>query len=90
MFFQYDPEGRKRRHLYYHYIDEHKRDKLIAKIRKTETHKISFKVSNDFKYLILSGSQMLCIANIDNLEEQIKFKLIFKIFPEKYYVSKWN
>ncbi|XP_055307555.1 uncharacterized protein LOC129571737 [Sitodiplosis mosellana] len=84
-FIYYDPEGRKRRQLYYHYLDEHKPDKLIAKIRKSEAHELSFQVSFDYKYLILRGSRMLCIANIETLEENIKFKLIFEIFADASY-----
>lgn len=84
---QYDPEGKKRRNLYYHYLEENKHDKLIAKIRKSEAHTVSFRVSNDNKYLILRSSRMLSIANIESLEEQIKFKIIFEILDGKLYVS---
>lgn len=86
---QYDPEGRKKRNLYYHYVnDEQKPDKLIAKIRKAEAHAVSFKVSDDYKYLILCGSRMLSIANIESLQERIKFKIVFDIFKDNFYVSK--
>lgn len=84
---QYDPEGRKRRNLHYHYLDEHKHDKLIARIRKAEAHTVSFEVSNDYKYLILRGSRMLSIANIESLQENIKFKIVFEIFKGGLYVS---
>lgn len=84
---QYDPDRRKKRHLYYHYLDEEKPDKLIARVRKSEAHDISFKVSCDYKYLLLRGSRMLCIANIENLEETIRFKLIFEINQDVCYVS---
>lgn len=84
---QYDPEGRKRRNLFYHYLDEHKQDELIARIRKSEAHTFSFEVSNDYKYLILRGNRMLSIANIESLEENIKFKTIFEIFKGQLYVS---
>lgn len=84
---QYDPQRGKKRQLYYHYLDANKPDKLIAKIRKAEAHEFSFKVSFDYKYLILRGSRMLCIANIENLEENIKFKMIFEIFQDASYVS---
>lgn len=87
VFTQYDPERRKKRHLYYHYLDEQKPDKLIAKIRKSEAYDLSFKVSFDYKYLLLRGSRMLCIANIENLQETIKFKMIFEIFHDECYVS---
>lgn len=81
---QYDPERRKKRHLYYHYLDKNKPDKLIAKIRKAEAYDLSFKVSCDYKYLILCGSRILCIANIENLMEDIKFKMIFEIQDASY------
>lgn len=81
---QYDPERRKRRHLYYHYLDKDKPDKLIAKIRKSEAYELSFKISCDYKYLILRGSRMLCIANVENLMEDIKFKMIFEIQDASY------
>ncbi|XP_031634996.1 uncharacterized protein LOC116348227 [Contarinia nasturtii] len=79
-FIYYDPQGRKKRNLHYHYLDENKRDKLIAKIRKSEAHTVSFEVSNDYKYLILCGSRMLSIANIESLADKINFKIIFDIF----------
>lgn len=90
MFFQYDPEGKRARHLYYHFVNEHRPDKLIAKIRKTEAHAVSFKVSNDYKYLILRDSRRLQIANIKSLEREIKFELIFKLSSELSYVSNQN
>lgn len=72
------------RNLYYHYLDENEPDKLISKIRQEEAHDISFRVSLDYKYLILHGSRMLCIANAENLQEDIKFKLIFEIQDASY------
>lgn len=67
------------RHLYYHYLYKNEPDKLIMKIRQEEAHDVSFRVSLDYKYLILHGSRMLCIADVENLQEDIKFKLIFEI-----------
>lgn len=84
---QYDPKGKKRRNLFYHYLDEHKHDKLIAIIRKAEAHTLSFEVSSDYKYVILRGSRMISIANIESLEEKIKFNIIFEIFKDALYVS---
>lgn len=84
---QYDPEGKKRRNLYYHFIDEHKPDKLIAKIRKADAHAVSFRVSNDFNYLLLRGSRTLSIANIKCFEREVKFDLIFKMSEDFIYVS---
>lgn len=81
---QYDLERRKKRHLYYHYLDKDKPDKLIAKIRKAEEYDLSFKVSCDYKYLILCGTRMLCIANVENLMEDIKFKMVFDIQDASY------
>lgn len=84
---QYDPVGKKKQHLYYHYLDEEKPDKLITKIRKVDALTVSFVVSDDYKYLILRGTRMLCIANIKFMERDIKFDLIFKFSPEISYVS---
>lgn len=86
--FQYDPEGREKRNLFYHYVNECMQDKLIAKIRKAEAHTVSFKVSNDDNYLILSDSRMLSIANIKSLAGEIRFDLIFKMSRDISYVSK--
>lgn len=86
--FQYDPEGRKKRHLYYHYVNEFMPDKLIAKIRKPDAHAISFKVSYDYKYLILHCKNSVSIANIKSLAGEIRFDLIFKMSPDVNYVSK--
>lgn len=87
-FMQHDPEGKKNRHLYYHFVDEHKPDKLIAKIRKEDDDIMSFKVSNDYKTLILVDSHALSTANIESLDEEITFKRIFKINENISYVSK--
>lgn len=84
---QYDPEGRKKRNLYYHYIDEDKPDKLIAKIKKVDANTVSYKVSHDYKYLILRGSRMLSVASIKSLDREIKFDLIFKFSPDIIYVN---
>lgn len=86
--FQYDPEGRKKRHLYYHFLDENKPDKLILRIRKADANAISFKVSGDYKYLILRSSQMLRIANISSMEREIRFEVLFKMSKDVIYVSK--
>lgn len=85
---QYDPEGKKNRNLYYHFADEHTPDKLIADIKKGEADEVSFEVSNDYKYLLLSDSQSLCAANIESLEGEIVFKQIFKISGDVTYVSR--
>lgn len=87
---QYDPGGKKRRNLYYHFVDEHRPDKLIAKIRKSEAHALSFEVSSDYKYLILRDNRRISIANIESLEGNIKFKSIFEIFQDASYVSNRN
>lgn len=84
---QYDPEGKKKRHLYYHHVDEDKPDKLISKIRKVDANTLLFKVSHDYKYLILRGSRMLSVASIKSLERDIKFDLIFKFSQDITYVS---
>lgn len=86
-FFQYDPTGEGKRNLYYHYLDDSKPDKLIAQIQKAEAFEISFEISYDHKYLILSDSQALYAANIESLEEEIQFKVIFKITENITYVS---
>lgn len=62
-------------------------DKLIANIPKSETYDVSFEVSNDYKYLILYGNKALYAANIESLEEDVLFKLIFKISHDISYVS---
>lgn len=66
---------------------EPKPDKLIAKIRKEDADEVSFKVSNDYKYLILCDSQALSAANIESLDCEIEFKPIFKITDNVTYVS---
>lgn len=71
-------------------MDEDKPDKLIAKIRKSEAYDLSFKVSYDYKYLILRGSRVLCIANVENLMEDIKFKMIFEIQDASYVSNQYN
>lgn len=68
-------------------MDEEKSDKLIARLRKGDAGKVSFSVSNDYKYLILSGIRMVCIANIENLDQKLKFKLIFEKSQNVVYVS---
>lgn len=86
---QYDPDGKKNRNLYYHFVDAQwlRLDKLIANIPKAETYDVSFEVSNDYKYLILYDSKALYAANIESLEEDVQFKLIFKISQNITYVS---
>lgn len=84
---QYDPEGGEKRDLYYHYLDADKPDQLIAKIPNSEAHELSFQVSYDCKYIILRDSRALSIANIETIDENRKFKLIFGIFPDATYVS---
>lgn len=63
------------------------KDKLIANIRKLEAHSVSFKVTNDYNYLILSDSRTVSIANIKSLAGEIRFDLIFKISRDITYVS---
>lgn len=62
-------------------------DKLITKIRKAEAHAVSFKVSNDYNYLILRDSRTLSIANIKSLAGEIRFDLIFKMSRDIFYVE---
>ncbi|XP_055307556.1 prolyl endopeptidase-like [Sitodiplosis mosellana] len=76
---QYDPKANGNRNLYYHYLDEHKPDKLIARIPKAEAYEVSFKISHDHRYLIIFDSQALYAANIESLDEEIQFKMIFKL-----------
>lgn len=87
IFFQYDPNGDGNQNLYYHFIDEHKADILIAKIQKSEADELSFRISNDHRYLILFDSQAVYAANIESLTEEIEFKVIFKITGNITYVS---
>lgn len=68
-------------------MDAQKPDKLIAKIQRVEAHLVSFQVSNDYKYLILRDNRMLYIANIESMDEKIKFKPIFEMFRSETYVS---
>lgn len=81
---QYDPDSGMGRHLYYHYLEENKPDKLMIKIRQEEAHDVSFQINVDHKYLILHGSRMLCVANVENLEEDITFKLVFEVQDASY------
>lgn len=87
---QYDPNRDRNRNLYYHYLDEQKPDKFIAKIPKAEADEISFKISNDHRYLILCDSQALHAANVESLEQEIQFKVIFKITENITYVSRMD
>lgn len=87
-FVQYDPNRDRNRNLYYHYLDDQKPDKFIAKIPKAEADEISFKISNDHRYLILCDSQALYAANVESLEQEIQFKVIFKITENVTYVSR--
>lgn len=84
---QYDPGGKKRRNVYFHFINEDRPDKLIAKIRKSDANTLSFRVSNDYKYLILRDNRRVSIANIESLEGNVKFKVVFEIFQDAIYVS---
>lgn len=68
-------------------MDEDKPDKLISKIKKVDANAVSFKVSHDYKYLILRCSRMLSVASIKSLERDIKFDLIFKFSQDITYVS---
>lgn len=87
MCLQYDPAGKKNQNIYYHFVDENRPDKLIAKIRKADTHAVSFKVTNDYQYLVLRGSQKLSIANIKHLDREIRFDWILKMSQDITYVS---
>lgn len=69
-------------------MDKDKPDKLITKIRKADANTVSFKVSCDYKYLILRGSRMLSVANITSLELEITFDMIFKCSQDINYVSR--
>lgn len=60
---------------------------MIAQIQKAEAYEISFEISYDHKYLILSDSQALYAANIESLDEEIQFKVIFKLTENVTYVS---
>ena len=84
---QYDPRGDGDPNLYYHFLDEHKPDILITKIQESEVDEISFKISNDHRYLILFDSQAVYAANVESLTEEIEFKMIFKITGNITYVS---
>lgn len=84
---QHDPEGKKKRHLFYHFVDGDQQDKLIAKIREEDDDCLSFTVSHDYKFLILFDSQALSIASIESLDEEIKFRRIFKLNENISYVS---
>lgn len=84
---QYDPTGKRNQNLYYHFVDDNKPDILIAKIRKADTNTVSFKVSNDYEYLVLRSSQKLSIANIKYLEREITFNWILKMSQDITYVS---
>lgn len=84
---QYDPKGDGNENIYYHFLDEHKPDKLIAKIQESEADEISFRTSNDHRYLILFDSQAVYAANVESLEEEIEFKMIFKLTGNIMYVS---
>lgn len=88
-FFQYDPDGRKKRNLYYHYIDQNRPDKLISKVKKGDANTVSFRVSQDYKYLILRDSRTLSVASIKSLDQEIKFDVIFKLSPDTTYVSSY-
>lgn len=90
LYLQYDPKGNGNRNLYYHFLDEHKPDKFIAMIPKAESYEISFQISNDHRYLILFDSHAMYAANVESLEEEIEFKVIFKISGNIMYVSKKN
>lgn len=84
---QYDQNGRSCPSLHYHFIDEHVADIFIANIQRAEFHRIYFHVSDDYKYLILCDTQVVSIANIETISEAIKFKPIFKLSQDVFYVS---
>lgn len=86
-FFQYDPKGDGNQNLYYHFLDKHKPDKLIAKIQTEEADELSFQISNDHRYLILFDSQAVYAANVESLTEGIQFLVIFKLTGNISYVS---
>lgn len=48
---------------------------------------MTFKVSHDYKFLILFDSQALSIANIESLDDEMKFRRIFKLDENISYVS---
>lgn len=68
-------------------MDANKSDKLIATIRKADANIVSYRVSCDYKFLILRASRMLCVANIEALENEIEFENIFKCSQDITYVS---
>lgn len=84
---QYDPRGGENRHLYYHYLDKRKRDKFVRRIFRAETNNVTFRISADYKYLILRDSRSLSIANIESLDDRIIFRDIFIMSPGLTYVS---
>lgn len=60
---------------------------MISKIKKCDANTVSFRVSNDYKYLILRSSRTLSVASIKSLDREIKFDLIFKLSQDITYVS---
>ncbi|KAJ6643586.1 hypothetical protein Bhyg_08549 [Pseudolycoriella hygida] len=56
-FVYYDPRGGDNRSIFYHYLDNRKRDVFIVAIKRSETHTSSFHISSDYKYLILRPSR---------------------------------
>lgn len=84
---QYDPEAKNCPNLFYHFIDEQVPDILIAKIHKNDIHRATFHVSDDYKYLILCDSQMVSIAAIDSINKRIRFKSIFTVSQDTFYVN---
>lgn len=65
-------------------------DILIAKIPRVEFYRVSFQVSDDYKYLILCDTQVVSVANIESISESIVFKPIFKLSQDIFYVSEYN
>lgn len=84
---QYDSDGDGARHLYYHFVDKHAPDILISQIPKSEANDLSFEVSGDYKYLILCNSRVISVANIERIDTNMTFKVIFSIVRDAFYVS---
>lgn len=84
-----DPDGGNCSNLCYHFIVQHLHDIFIEEIAKTEIHRLSIHVSDDYRYLILGDSRTVSIANIEFLYERIVFKPIFKLSPDVFYVSEF-
>lgn len=84
---QYDPVGGNNPNLYYHFIDGKMSDIFIAKIPRFEIHRATFHVSDDYRYLILCDTQMVSIATIELSNKRLRFKPIFNLQQDVFYVS---